>query len=133
MFDASALKEKLGKLKDSAEKTLKSVDTAKLAALKDAAMPKRLNDVEKLAALPAKLLETAREHAALLLLAWFAFMALLVFLNIFIRPEHPHFGVDGWFGFWPVFGLGVGIAMVFVMKRIVQPLIVRKEEYYDDL
>lgn len=68
-----------------------------------------------------------------LLLTWFAVLAFLLLLNIFIRPEHPHFVVDAYFGFWAVFGLGVGVVMVYVMKRIVQPLIVRKEDYYGDI
>ncbi len=63
------------------------------------------------------------------------FAALIVFvaLNVFIRPVEPHFGLDQYPGFWAVFGLGVGLVMIFVMKRIIQPLIVRKEDYYGDL
>ncbi len=68
-----------------------------------------------------------------LLLLWFAVLAFLLILNIFIRPHHPHFGVDAYWGFWAVFGLGVGCIMVFVMKRVIQPLIVRKEDYYGDI
>jgi hypothetical protein len=68
-----------------------------------------------------------------LLLMWFGVLALLLFLNIFIHPHHPHFVVDAYWGFWAVFGLGVGVIMVYVMKRIIQPLIVRKEDYYGDI
>jgi hypothetical protein len=64
---------------------------------------------------------------------WFGTLAFLLFLNIFIRPEHPHFAVDASWGFWAVFGLGIGCLMVFVMKRIIQPLIVRNEDYYGDI
>lgn len=93
------------------------------------------------------LLDAARENDSLLgafiqmqlrmlgcwALAWAGVMALLLFLNIFIHPHHPHFVIDAYWGFWAVFGLGVGLVMVFVMKRIVQPLIVRKEDYYGDI
>ena len=65
--------------------------------------------------------------------AFFAVLAVLLVLNIFVRPHHPHFGMDAYFAFWALFGLGVGLIMVFVMKRIVQPLIVRKEDYYGDI
>ena len=65
--------------------------------------------------------------------AYFLVLGGLVLLNVFITPHHPHFGLDKYFGFWPVFGFGVGYVMVFVMKRIVQPLIVRKEDYYGDI
>ena len=64
---------------------------------------------------------------------FFAALALFVVLNLFIRPVDPHFDLDQYPGFWAVFGLGVGLAMIFVMKRIIQPLIVRKEDYYGDL
>ena len=93
------------------------------------------------------LLDAVKEHDSLLgafiqmqlkmvgcwALAWAGVMALFLFLNIFIHPHHPHFVVDAYWGFWAVFGLGVGLVMVYVMKRIVQPLIVRKEDYYGDI
>ncbi|MCC8194300.1 MAG: hypothetical protein LIP28_06620 [Deltaproteobacteria bacterium] len=98
---------------------------------------------------PAKkmLLDAMRENPSLLgsiiqmlngmtlglLLLWFAVLALLLILNIFIHPHHPHFVLDAYWGFWAVFGLGVGVIMVYVMKRIIQPLIVRKEDYYGDI
>ena len=65
--------------------------------------------------------------------AYFALLAFLLVLNVFERPHEPHFGLDSMPGFWAVFGLGVGLAMVWIMKRIVQPLIVRKEDYYGDI
>jgi hypothetical protein len=144
MLDASRLKETLRTLQEKARAGLKGVKVPqlsgprglkvpRLSGLKAAKLPARLKDVEKLAALPAKTLERERGRAGFWLLLYAAFLALLAFLNLFIRPGHPHFGPDGWFGFWPVFGLGVGLAMIFVMKRIVQPLIARKEDYYDDL
>lgn len=59
-------------------------------------------------------------------------LALLVALNFLFRPEHPHFGLDAYPLFWPVFGLGVGLVMVLVVKKIIQPLIVRNEDFYHD-
>ncbi|MDL2210213.1 hypothetical protein LJC26_05360 [Desulfovibrio sp. OttesenSCG-928-O18] len=64
---------------------------------------------------------------------FFSVLAVLVALNLFFRPHDPHFVLDAYPGFWAVFGLGVGVVMVFVMKKIVQPLIVRKEDYYNDI
>ena len=73
------------------------------------------------------------QRRALWLKIYGAVLGVLVLLNLFITPHHPHFGLDKYFGFWAVFGFGVGYVMVFVMKRIVQPLIVRKEDYYGDI
>lgn len=67
------------------------------------------------------------------LLAFLAALAALVVVNLFLRPEHAHFIYDAWPFFWPVFGLCIGLGMVLMMKKIVQPLITRKEDYYDDL
>lgn len=78
-------------------------------------------------------IQTLNGMTLCLSLLWFAVLGLLLLLNVFIRPLHPHFGVDVYWGFWAVFGLGIGCAMVFVMKRIIQPLIVRKEDYYGDI
>lgn len=82
-------------------------------------------------------LGTCLEAQRALWLFWrklfFTALALFVVVNLFVRPEEPHFGLDAYPGFWAVFGLGVGLVMIFVMKRIIQPLIVRKEDYYGDL
>ncbi|CAK7030750.1 MAG: hypothetical protein DELT_02777 [Desulfovibrio sp.] len=64
---------------------------------------------------------------------FFSVLGILLVLNIFIRPHHPHFVLDAYPGFFAVFGLGVGYVMIFVMKKIIQPLIVRKEDYYHDI
>ena len=63
----------------------------------------------------------------------FAVLGLLVLLNIVIPNHHPHFGVDRVPGFWPAFGFFVGVVMVFFVKKIVQPLIKRPEDYYGDI
>lgn len=74
-----------------------------------------------------------RERRGLWLKGFFAFLALCLTANVFLRPVEPHFVYDAWFGFWAVFGLGAGVTMIFVMKRVIQPLIVRGEDYYNDI
>ena len=64
---------------------------------------------------------------------FFGLLGLTVLLNLIVPNHHPHFEVDKYPGFWPVFGLGVGVVMVFFVKKIVQPLIRRPEDYYGDL
>ena len=63
------------------------------------------------------------------------FLALLAaaLLSLVVPNHHPHFGVDRYPFFWAAFGLIVGVVMVFVVKKIIQPVIKRPEDYYGDL
>ena len=65
-------------------------------------------------------------------------LGLLLVLNVVVPNEHPHFQYGGVYldaiiGFWPVFGFAAGVAMIFLVKKIVQPIIKRPEDYYGDL
>ncbi len=80
-----------------------------------------------------KFLERQQSAAGLWTGRLFVVLGMLVAANFFLRPEEPHFGFDARPLFWPVFGLGVGVVMVLLMKRVVQPLLLRKEDYYDDI
>jgi hypothetical protein len=64
---------------------------------------------------------------------FFGALALVALLNLFIVSQHPHFGWDKYPFFWAAFGLVVGLVMVLVVKRIIQPLIKKSEDYYGDL
>lgn len=59
------------------------------------------------------------------------FPGLILLANFFIHPHEAEFGLDAYPGFWAVFGLLVTVAMVFVMKKIIQPMLVRPEEHTD--
>jgi uncharacterized membrane protein HdeD (DUF308 family) len=59
------------------------------------------------------------------------FLGLLVGANFFVHPHHAEFGLDAHPGFWAAFGLMVTVIMVFVMKKIIQPMLVRPEEKID--
>ncbi len=80
-----------------------------------------------------RLLETMRGQSSLWFKYYCLFLAALLGANVYLRPEHPHFGLDANFGFWALFGFFVGILLVFIMKRFVQPLIIRNEDYYGDI
>jgi hypothetical protein len=77
------------------------------------------------------MLEKMRDNWKTWRMIFFVVLAVLVALNFFIHPHHPHFGLDKYPGFWAIFGCGIGLVMVLVMKKIVQPTIGRKEDYYD--
>ena len=59
-----------------------------------------------------------------------SFLAVLVYLDGSLTP-HPHFGIDGTFGFHAWYGLLTCIAMVLVPK-LLGKFIGRKDTYYDD-
>ncbi|MCH9675289.1 MAG: hypothetical protein K0U93_27865 [Gammaproteobacteria bacterium] len=63
---------------------------------------------------------------------WLLFAAVLigvVLLDFWITP-HPHFAVDGLFGFYAIFGLLACVAMVLAAKAL-GIFIKRPEDYYD--
>ncbi|MDR1086279.1 MAG: hypothetical protein LBP22_15845 [Deltaproteobacteria bacterium] len=64
---------------------------------------------------------------------FFAVLALAALLNLVIKNHHPHFGYDKYPLFWPVFGLAAGLILVLVVKKIIQPLIKKPEDYYGDI
>ena len=66
--------------------------------------------------------------------ALLAVLGFLALVNLFFRPYDPHFGLDSLPFFWPVFALLAGVAMVFLVKKIIQPrFLARPEDYYGDL
>jgi hypothetical protein len=64
---------------------------------------------------------------------FFVILAVLVGLNFVIRPEEAHFGWDSLPGFFAGFGLVIGAILLFVLEKIVRPLLARKEDFYGDL
>jgi len=62
---------------------------------------------------------------------FFLGLAALVGANVFVRPHEAEYVFDVYPGFWAVFGLVVGLALVIVMKKIVQPMISRGDDYYE--
>ncbi|SNS07314.1 hypothetical protein SAMN04488503_2580 [Humidesulfovibrio mexicanus] len=77
------------------------------------------------------LLNWLRSKTGIISALFFLGLAGLVLANVFIRPHHAEFGLDAYPGFWAVFGLVGGLAMVIIMKKIVQPMISRGDDYYE--
>lgn len=77
------------------------------------------------------LMQTLRDNRRIVGVLWFLGLAGLVVANVFLRPHVPEFVFDAYAGFWPIFGLIVGLALVIVMKKIVQPMISRGDDYYE--
>ncbi|MUM76906.1 hypothetical protein GKC30_04580 [Pseudodesulfovibrio sp. F-1] len=79
-----------------------------------------------------ELLAKFRDNRKTWKIIFFAVLAVLLVLNVPFVTHHPHFGLDKYPGFFAGFGLVVGLGMVIVMKKIIQPFIARKEDYYGD-
>jgi hypothetical protein len=74
------------------------------------------------------------EDPATIRLLWISsliVLGLLVIADAFVE-HHPHFGIDGGFGFHAWYGFVVCAAMVFVSKFLVGFFLKRKDTYYDD-
>lgn len=50
----------------------------------------------------------------------------------FFDVDAPHFEIDGWPGFWPLFGFICATAMILVLKKIVAKVLGRREDFYAD-
>ena len=60
-----------------------------------------------------------------------ALLAVLLVANVFIRPAHPHFGVEALPGFWAVFGLAVGLGLAAFAGKLLAPALRHKENGHD--
>lgn len=78
-----------------------------------------------------RLLQRMRDRWKIWRIVFFVILGILVGINVLIHPHHAEFGIDAYPGFWGVFGLVAGLAMVIIMKKIIQPLIARKEDFYE--
>jgi hypothetical protein len=63
-------------------------------------------------------------------IALFAFLGLLLVAGA-AYPVHPHFWLDGTFGFAAWFGFGACVVLVFVAKML-SVFLKRPDTYYDD-
>ncbi len=79
-----------------------------------------------------KLMVQLRAMSGLWRSLFFAGLAGLVALNVFVHPHHPHVEAETVIGFWPVFGLGVAVGLAFVAKVILANVLDVSEDFYDE-
>lgn len=77
------------------------------------------------------LLDALRSKTCIFAVLFFLGLAGLVGANLFVRPHEAEYVFDVYPGFWALFGLVGGLAMVIIMKKIVQPMISRGDDYYE--
>lgn len=49
----------------------------------------------------------------------------------FLYAKHPHFGFDGWFGFYPLAGF-LAYCFIVLSAKALRPLLRRGEDYYGE-
>lgn len=79
-----------------------------------------------------KFFEAQQKRSRTWLILAFVILAALAAGNFFMTSPEPHFHYDAYPEFWPIFGFGAASLMILFMKKIVQPLIERPEDYYPE-
>ncbi|MDR3640030.1 MAG: hypothetical protein P4L39_01760 [Humidesulfovibrio sp.] len=77
------------------------------------------------------LLNALRARSGVIAILFFLGLTGLVLANVFLRPPEAEYVFDVYPGFWALFGLVGGLAMVIIMKKIIQPMISRGDAYYE--
>ncbi|MDI1472257.1 MAG: hypothetical protein QMD43_03720 [Thermodesulfovibrio sp.] len=62
---------------------------------------------------------------------FFIFLVILFIVDPFIH-KHPFFNFDGYPSFYGSFGLVACVFLVLAAKYILRPIVMRREDYYDD-
>ena len=58
-------------------------------------------------------------------------VCLALFLSDAIYHKHVEFPLEGWFGFYALFGF-VGIVVLVLVAREMRKVLMRPEDYYDE-
>ena len=66
-----------------------------------------------------------------LLKVFYASLVVLVGLD-WVVVKHSHFAWEDWFGFYAVYGFISCVLLVLVARFVLRPLIIRREDFYDD-
>ncbi|MFZ3048224.1 MAG: hypothetical protein WA151_20105 [Desulfatirhabdiaceae bacterium] len=80
---------------------------------------------------PTRLPDTGAPLVKKLRLLFFASLGFLVALNVFIRPHHPHFGLETIPGFWALFGMAGAILLARGAKGLAHTVLGKDEDFYD--
>ncbi len=60
-----------------------------------------------------------------------ALICTALLLAEFFYAKHPHFGFDGWFGFYPATGF-LAYCFIVLSAKALRPLLRRGENYYGE-
>ena len=62
---------------------------------------------------------------------FFAALGLLMLLNVFIHPHHPHFGLEAIPEFWALFGLAGAVILAKGAKGLAHTVLGKDENFYE--
>jgi len=71
-----------------------------------------------------------KKVSSTLKMIFFVVLALLVVLNFFILPSHPHFNLEKYTGFWAIFGCVIGVVLARVAKGAAHTFLGKDENFY---
>lgn len=71
------------------------------------------------------------ENVKRLLKIFYASVILLLVVDVFCH-KHTIFAWEGYFGFYSVYGFVACVILVVLAKYVLRPMVMRKEDYYDD-
>ena len=66
-----------------------------------------------------------------LLYTFYTCVVLLLVVDLFYH-KHAIFAWEGYFGFYSVYGFVACVILVILAKYVLRPMVMRKEDYYDD-
>ncbi len=66
-----------------------------------------------------------------ILTIFYIFLLVLIVIDLFIH-KHDFFGFDGYPSFYGAYGLVACILLVLVAKYVLRPLVMRREDYYNE-
>ncbi len=66
-----------------------------------------------------------------LLYTFYTCVILLLVVDIFYR-KHAIFAWESYFGFYSVYGFVACVILVILAKYVLRPIVMRKEDYYDN-
>lgn len=78
-----------------------------------------------------ELLGRARQNSPFFKKLMYAVLGLMIALNLFIYPHHPHFAGEWIPGFWAVFSVIAAILLVRLCKGAAHTFLGKPEDYYD--
>lgn len=65
-------------------------------------------------------------------LAFFAGLAVIAVLNLFIGPHDPHFGLDKYPEFWALFGVVGAVILGRFAKGLAHTFLGKDEDFYEE-